>query len=108
EDSDHPAAHVLDAATGARLGMLDFGTALVGHAAFSRDGRLLAACANDGTVKLWRTDGLVPVATLASAPQPTQVAFVGADRLLVGNAGKQVEVWDVAARKIVRVLSGHA
>lgn len=80
-------------------------------AAFSPDGKTVAAGRADGVVRLWS----VPVAADAPGRElrghqgaVESLAFSRDGRWLVtGGADKQAMLWDLAARASAKVLSGH-
>jgi WD40 repeat protein len=82
-----------DAATGATI--VDLTDAEV--AAFSADGKLVAGCGGSGSCQVWdtATGRLVHTASTGAPNGPARaVAFVSADRLVVG-AGSAVELHDL-------------
>jgi len=78
--------------------------------AFSPDGRLIAAAADDGRIRVWQTASATEVAELlghsgrawavAFRPDGKQLASVGEDTA--------VRLWDVGSWKQVMNLKGHA
>ena len=67
-------------------------------AAFSPDGARVAAGSADGTVRVWRVEGGVPVATLEGQTSAvTRVVFDHtASRLLLLNDRSEANLWDLA------------
>jgi WD40 repeat protein len=81
---------------------------LVNSAAFSPDGRLLATCSVDRTVRVWQTDGGAcrvlrghtdEVFAAAFHPAGTRLASAGRDRA--------IWLWDLARGEAVARLPGH-
>jgi WD40 repeat protein len=82
---------------------------LVTAIAFSPDSRLIAGCARDGIVRLWRSDSLVQVGTLRGhSGYVTSAAFAPDGRTLAtaSNDGT-VKLWAVESREELLTLPGH-
>ncbi|MEV7415273.1 helix-turn-helix domain-containing protein [Streptomyces sp. NPDC089919] len=79
------------------------------QAAFAPGGRLLAAAAGDGTVRLWDpVRGRTPAALTGHHGGVFAVAFSPDGRLLASaGADRTVRLWDTATRRPLAVLTGH-
>jgi WD40 repeat protein len=79
--------------------------------AFSPDGRLLASCGDDWTVRLWDPAISQPAATPEGhASEVYGVAFSPGGRLLAscGSDDRIVRLWDPASGQPVAALEGHS
>ncbi len=78
---------LFDAETGAALGRIDGAERPVSSLAFSPDGAVLAASAQDGSVRAWRLGDAGPVEwkSLRFDRQVNALAFDGPDRLVAGD-----------------------
>jgi RNA polymerase sigma factor (sigma-70 family) len=86
--------------------------AAVYSAAFSPDGKKLAAAGGDGSVRIWvvgEGDRTVRVWDISEkAPAVRAVQFSPDGKLLLSSGpDKTVKLWDVASGKTVRSLQGH-
>jgi WD40 repeat protein/serine/threonine protein kinase len=83
-------------------------------AELSRDGKMLATAAGDGTVIVWRLEGgsWVKMSALPAVDDAVEaVAFSpNADRLAIASQDGSLRLWDVAANKLITwlVLEGSA
>ena len=90
-------------------------SALIGGVAFSPDGKLLAVCGLDSTVKVLDAatgKQLFALPALSSTAPPDSgvqsVAFSPDGKLLAtGSDDAQVRLWDPQTGRLVRTLSGH-
>jgi WD40 repeat protein len=85
----------------------------IGALAFSPDGRFLAVGDLDGVVKLWDVASRTERATLVASEEKVAehgiaaMVFAPDGRTLVVAAGGVVQLWDVAASRLVAKLEGH-
>ena len=90
-------------------------TTLTGHAAsidevtFSPDGRRIASCSVDRTIKIWDLEVDKEGTVLKGhGARVWELAFSPDGRRLVSaSADKTVKVWDVSEAKEITTLSGH-
>ncbi len=77
---------------------------------FSSDGRRLASCSWDKTIKIWDIPTRTCLATLKGhTDRVTSVAFTPDGKMLAsGSADKTIRLWDAESGKCVRSLEGHA
>jgi WD40 repeat protein len=97
---------LFDPDSGDELSVLEVGS-WVQAVAFGPRGRLLAAAAWDGSVRLWNAEtGLeLHAALVGRAVVPTAIDFTGDGRLLaVAGSDGQVRLWDLAAGQQARAL----
>jgi WD40 repeat protein len=105
-----------DVASRTEVARLGGGSSWVASLGFSRDGKLLAAASSDGTIHLWNTAARREVArlngrvkrmggssALAVSPRGDFLAACGQVRL----GDEKVEVWDLATKRVVAVLTGR-
>jgi WD40 repeat protein/serine/threonine protein kinase len=87
----------------------DFLRATVPVAAFSPNGRLVAAADWQGAVHLVDVMERKTIGTIVSGNvRPSALAFSPDGNLLATGSGDQaIQIWDVAARQLVRKLRGH-
>jgi WD40 repeat protein/tRNA A-37 threonylcarbamoyl transferase component Bud32 len=107
-----------DAATGRAAGLLkghsegfDEGhAALVRHAAFSPDGRLLASGDADGVVKVWDAGRSAWLRDLKGHTDSVLWVAFSPDgkRLATASADETVKVWDVESGAELRTFAGHS
>ena len=108
-DADETGITLLDAETHEASAQLRGHTRRVLSAAFSRDGRRLASCGRDRTIRVWSIDGGSPCQVLrghtdevfaaAFHPAGTRLASAGRDR--------SIWIWDLARGEEVAQLQGH-
>lgn len=83
---------------------------LVNHVSFSPDGRYIASCAFDNSIKLW--DGIrgTFIGTLRGHVAPVyQCAWSADNRLLVScSKDTTLKVWDIKSKKLNVDLPGHS
>ncbi|MFF1908709.1 hypothetical protein [Kitasatospora sp. NPDC058218] len=104
-----PTAKLWDVRTHTQLATLTGHTALVGSAAFSPDGDLLATGSWDGTVRLWDVRTHQPLATLTGHTGSTQSVVFSPDGNTLASSGRDgtVRLWDVRTRAQLAALTGH-
>lgn len=75
----------------------------------SPDGRLLATCASDTTVKLWSLDNFTLERTLTGHTRWVWDAVFSVDAayLVTASSDTTARLWDCASGEAIRVYSGH-
>jgi WD40 repeat protein/serine/threonine protein kinase len=81
----------------------------VEQARFSPDGKQVATCSHDGTIKIWDRDTGKELRTLIGhTSQVWSIAyFPGGKRLASGSHDGTVRIWEVATGKQLRRFEGH-
>jgi WD40 repeat protein len=83
-------------------------SAMVGQVAFSPDGRYLASCSVDRTVKLWRWREGALAQTLIHPEGVTSIAFSPDSQWLAsGSYDQTVKLWRLSNGVLARTLTGH-
>jgi WD40 repeat protein/tRNA A-37 threonylcarbamoyl transferase component Bud32 len=83
---------------------------LRGLSAFSPEGRRLASCVDDQTVKIWDTATGQELLTLPTAGELRCVAFRPPDgrQLVTGDTSGAVTFWDTTTRQVIRTFRPRA
>jgi WD40 repeat protein len=78
--------------------------------AISPDGKLLASCSDDQTIKLWDLSSRTHLATLKGHTGAVNAIAFSRDgtRLASGGADKTVKLWDVASQTVLTEFTNHA
>jgi len=84
-------------------------TSLVLDLAFSPDGKLLASCGNDQTIRLWDARSGAALKVLEGHNDRVRDVSFSPDGKLLASAGfdRTIRLWDAAAGTAVNVLKGH-
>jgi uncharacterized protein with WD repeat len=99
---------VWDLKMGARAAVLDGHKGPVSAPAFSPDGRLLATgSAEDSLVVLWDTQTWKRLDTIKGKLVPTAIAFSPDGKFLGGGGAFTSWVWDLTAKRCVRLIDDH-
>jgi WD40 repeat protein len=94
---------------GKPLATLSGHTSEVWGVSFSPDGRLLASCSWDQTIRLWQMPDGKPLVTLSGHTGPVGgVSFSPDGRLLASCSGDQtIRLWQMPDGKPLATLTGH-
>ena len=104
--SDH--VTVFDTRTADEVANLKHGEELIWHTAFSVCGTWLATCSGDGTICVWLTATWELVWRLKEHDTGVwSAAWTHCGRLVSGDNGGQVCVWDLEGTPSATVLEGH-
>jgi WD40 repeat protein/predicted Ser/Thr protein kinase len=108
-EADEKTVALRDARTHAVAARFRGHEAWVWSAAFSPDGRLLATCSTDRTVRVWQTDGGACRELRGHTDHVFAAAFhPGGTRLATGGRDRAVWLWDLARGEAVARLPGHS
>jgi WD40 repeat protein/serine/threonine protein kinase len=100
---------VWDARTGQELYTLEGNKAPTYHAAFSPDGKSLAAPCRDGVVRIWDAATGRMLRSISPAAEPTTPVVFSPDgrRIAAGCMDKTIRLWDMDGEQVVQ-LERHA
>ncbi len=111
DDPEQKGVALREAATGKVVGELVVGSRAIKAIAFSPDGARVAACNNNGEVRVWTIAGFTELATWLADAEPDAIAFAGADRILIDSqvsATRTVSLWALdKPPRLVRLLGPH-
>ncbi|MEO1251030.1 MAG: TIR domain-containing protein [Pseudomonadota bacterium] len=93
---------------GRRIGYASAG-AMVNDVKFSGDGSMIAAAADNGAVRVWRTSDRGAVASVNhGARRAFAVAFVDSDRAVAsGGIDEVIRIWSISTGALLTELTGH-
>ena len=72
---------------------------------FSPDGKSLISCGN--TTQLWDVDTGKNIATLSEKNGAFPLMFSPDSKILYGDFGGNIEIWDIQLRQPIKTLNGH-
>ncbi len=102
----NPVITVWDPRTAARRARLEGHSGEVKCLAFTPDGKLLASCSFDRTIRLWDADTGVCVKSLAEATGATWALAISPDGRRLAAEANVMKLWEVPGGKFLRELSG--
>lgn len=103
-------AELRKAETGELIAGIRHESGFIHDALFSPDGKLVATCSSDHSVRLWDTaTGSLSGAPLAHSGWVFNAQFSkNGQRLLTASSDKQARIWDVATRTAILATREHA
>mmetsp|Transcript_28580 Transcript_28580/g.55631 ORF Transcript_28580/g.55631 Transcript_28580/m.55631 type:complete len:293 (-) Transcript_28580:164-1042(-) len=82
---------------------------VVQHVTFNQDGKLLASCSADLSIKVWNVEKALCVKTMKGHDHTVScVEFIASgDRLMSCSRDKSIKLWDVQSGYCLRTIQGH-
>jgi WD40 repeat protein len=99
-----------DVETGDCLFTLTEHTGRIWAARFSPNGKLLATCSGDGTIRIWDVATWTVLEILTGFRNWFFAIEFSPDSqfLAIGNVGNVVKIWDLSTKQQIHTLSGHS